>query len=422
MIMKSVIFVDPYTSSGRLCEALNTVGIKSIAVLTSRIKMTAEMKKLRLPIQQFEAVYDLDEDNYEIMIQQLLHHNPIRVISGCELSTDISDHLGESLCPDSSNPSISSEMRMNKYHMQEALRAAHLNATQQILVTTSTLNQEQLKKLDTFTFPVVIKPAASNGTFGVRYCNNPQEIECIALKLINSVHPRYGAIVKEIVVQECLKGEEYFVDTMSYNGAHKIISVQRYSKFLHNDVPVYRYAEIISNDTYEAQVCTQYVRDVLTATHLFHGFSHTELFLTPKGPFLIEINPRVSGAYGLLNKIAKAAYGIDQADALVQSLTETETFLSEADHFKVCQPAIYSRNIFVQSWTSKIMTEFNKGILSNLPSFCELVILKKAGDTLSEAKELGDVVAMILLQHVNTEQVELDSELIFTWERTGELF
>jgi len=414
--------MDPYTSSGRICDALKAHNIEIIAVLTARVQVSSETKKNRLPMDKFTHVYSLANDDCANLFKQIKHYNILSVVSGCELSTDLADQLSALLCPGTTNNPMTSQMRMNKYHMQEALKVSNLHAVKQLLVSNRLIELEKSVKLQNFSFPVIVKPAASNGTYGVNCCYNFFDIKSSLNKILGTTHPRYGAQVNEAVIQECLTGEEYFVDTVSYQGKHKVVSIQRYFKVFYKNVPVYRYCEIIPNAAPPARISSLFVKQALTAVGLKFGFAHTEIFVTGEGkPFLVEVNPRVSGAYGNLNKIAKFAYGIDQADAFVESIMRPEVFLKNVDHV-IDEPKYYSRNIFVQCWQEKIMKEFNREILNSLPSFEEVIVLKKAEVPLSTAKELGDTVAMILLKHKNKQQVISDSEKIYEWEKSGALF
>ena len=259
-----VVMVDPYTSSERICDALLEKNIYPMALFTDRIQMPSEAKKTRLPQHKFDKIYAINAANFNEVIDQIRQYTILRVVSGCELSNDIADRIAFELCPDTANPLATSKIRMDKFEMQETLRSKKLNAVKQIKVSALDLSDAQKKQLALFTFPVIIKPVSANGSFGVFKCENVSAVEQAVSQVMGKLYKNFGVSVDEMVIQECLQGVEYIVDTVSFQGKHKIISVQKYYKSLYKDRPIYRWAEIVDNQSDVATVCIDYVKKVLS--------------------------------------------------------------------------------------------------------------------------------------------------------------
>jgi biotin carboxylase len=413
-----VVMLDPYTSSERICDALLERNLQPIAILSERLNVPKEAQKIRLVKEKFSQMHYFNKNNYQELIEKLKQLNIKYVLSGCELTNDIADQMANTLCHENANSLDTIKHRMDKFEMQEAIRKAKLNAVKQLKISTPFLSLEQKSYLDSLGFPLIAKPTRANGTFSVFFCENINQVENAASQTINKFYPRYGVTIQEIVVQEYLQGVEYFVDTVSLKGEHKVISVQRYHKILHKGRPVYRYMEVADHRTEEAQQCIDYVKQVLSAVGLKYGLAHTEVFLTKNGPYLVEVNPRVSGAFNLPNKMAKYIYGRDQADVLSESILAPKKFLPNDELHMNGR----GRVVFVQNWQPKLMGKFAGDRLSMLPSYKEHVVIKSEGQPLIEAAELGDAVALVLLLHPLNEQIEKDTKIIVDMEKQGLLY
>ena len=60
--------------------------------------------------------------------------------------------------------------------------------------------------------------------------------------------PKYGGGLNEaVLIQECVKGTEYAVDTVTREGITKIVALWKYKKYACNDAPfVYQCSELVS--------------------------------------------------------------------------------------------------------------------------------------------------------------------------------
>lgn len=412
---KTCVLVDPYISASDICDALHAEDISPVAVLTDLPISEAE-KLTRFPEKKFEAIYFYSDPD---LPKKLSAHPILRIIAGSEASVAIADELSSIYCPHFANPTNTSSWRNNKFLMQEAIEKAHLNAVKQIKIMEPGLTKTQENLLANWSFPLIVKPSNSLCTFGFKKCEDLHSLQ-LAINELMGTTPIMGETINELVVQEYLQGTEYFVDTVSLNGSHKIIDVFCYHKTLHEGIPIYRSIDLVDPASTEATICIDYVLKVLDALELHHGLAHTELFLTEKGPFLVEINPRISGAYGYPNKLAAYILERDQATWVVKSIVNTQQFLKEPMLPQVRKGD--GRIVCLQNWIPKKFNGLNIEKLKSFPSYHESIALKKIGETLPAAKYLTDTVAFVLLRHTDKKQVQDDYERILRLEENGQLF
>src|SRR3546814_10711820 len=121
------------------------------------------------------------------------------------------------------------EARRNKYVMGETVRKAGVRAVKQTLATSMADIETFLADHKPDPFMCVVKPVESAGTDDVFLCNTPDE----ARKAFRAVYGKkngIGLINDSVLIQECLRGREYVVDSVSLNGVNKVVAVLQYDK------------------------------------------------------------------------------------------------------------------------------------------------------------------------------------------------
>ena len=125
--------------------------------------------------------------------------------------------------------------------------------------------------------PVVVKPVESAGSDGVKLCYTKAEAEEHFNSLTIS-QQKVGSQGAAVLCQEFLRGKEYVVDHVSYDGIHKTMMVGVYDKRAVNGAAfVYHGMLPVRSDSPEAQVLTPYVRGVLDALEIKNGPTHGEV-------------------------------------------------------------------------------------------------------------------------------------------------
>lgn len=406
------LIVDPVVSPIILCQALLAQDIAPVAILTNTWS-DHEWLLARMQGAAFSKVIECyTQQQLDDLPNQLNDYTVLACIYGGDLQTVANtDAITQRFFPQFANGKNSSD-RMDKYAMHEACRIHGIKSAQQLHVKSPHLTvteQETIQKL----LPVVVKPSQAAASQGVSICNTLSEVQTALTALLGSVYLATGA-VDEVTIQERLLGTEYFVDTVSFAGKHYPCAVFRYQK----DNMIYRYAELVDPMSAEGRACIEYVLSALDATGMRHGLAHTELFLTPTGPCLIEINPRVSGAFGAPNKLGKYAYGINQVEFFAKLLKNP----LQTAPIATTQPPSYGVFISLQNWTPRIIGKLNVAELKKFPSYRDSQQIKAPGTAMDRPHSLYDLVGVVLLHSSSKEQIQKDTAAILQLEEANQLF
>lgn len=412
-----IAFIDPIISPVYLTAELHRYPIKLVAVFTL-MQLSDEEKRIRFHPELFDHVIYVDENkdpnDHIISVAKKLKELAVQyVFYGYESSVYFADKVSQLVCSAYANDANTSKKRFNKYEMLEALRGSNIQSIKQLKATNKSLTASQINELKTWDFPVIVKPTNSSASIGVKECNSIGEI----LSFIKETeHVLLDAtIAQDFVIQELITGIEYIIDTISLAGKHGLASIQRYEKISYNSYPIYRYLEVMDPNSPEWKVCHEYVFPVLDAIGLKNGFGHTELFLTKNGPRLIEVNPRISGAAGFINKLAEKTLHTNQPKVLVEELT-SKTYTVPSTLFQ------HGRCVFLQNWQARKMGNLNVELLKSLPSYTEHLMLKNTGHDLQSPQNLLDTVGFVLLVNPDKNQLLADYAKLIAWEKDHVLF
>lgn len=224
------------------------------------------------------------------------------------------------------NAPETSACRSDKWSEIEQLRSAGLRATKQAKVMDLADVKVALDHFTPFPEQVVVKPSNSGGTDGVTVCLTPEAAVAAIGKLLGTVNG-VGLVTDCVVIQEFLQGEEYVVDSISFEGEHKLVGLWRYDKRpLHGVQFAYFGARLLSSGDENVKKVVEYYLSVLDALGVMHGASHGEVKLTPSGPCLVEMGARCHGSRGSWIPLVQEGYGYDQVSAYLDAALQPEKF------------------------------------------------------------------------------------------------
>ncbi|MEV4714105.1 ATP-grasp domain-containing protein [Micromonospora sp. NPDC049374] len=160
--------------------------------------------------------------------------------------------------------------------------------------------------------PVVVKPVRGSGSVGVRLCRTDREAVEHATRLFATrVNERGLPVEPRVLVERFVSGPEFsaeFFDGEPVGLTAKHLGPPPHFVETGHDFP----AEL---EPAAAAALTGCTRAALQALGLTWGATHTELRLSPDGPMIIEVNPRLAG--GLIPELVRAALGIDLVDCVI---------------------------------------------------------------------------------------------------------
>ncbi|WP_019220769.1 ATP-grasp domain-containing protein [Bartonella senegalensis] len=142
----------------------------------------------------------------------------------------------------------------------------------------------------------VVKPNASDGSDGVLFFSNPEEVGAWISGIDWKQKNIFGDINEAYLLQERLVGEEYIVDAVVKGEAIKICSLSRYKKGLHNGSAfVYESLDVLdAQDPLYADLIS-YAKQCIGAVEIEYRPAHMEIMQTARGPVMIEVGARLHG-------------------------------------------------------------------------------------------------------------------------------
>ena len=201
-----------------------------------------------------------------------------------------------------------------KHLMRRALDAAGVENPRYVAASGWQETQDAARDMG---YPLVLKPADLASSAFVRLVRNDAELESAFRALANFPLNFRGQRREPVfLLEEYMQGPEFSVESVTADGETTILGVTDKSvtgePFFIEDGHMFP-AEL--NEA-EARRVTDYVRNALRAVGFDYGIAHTEVKLTPSGPRIVEINPRLPGNY--IVELVERVTGIDMLQIFVE--------------------------------------------------------------------------------------------------------
>jgi biotin carboxylase len=419
MSKKLVLLINPLQLNELLCQSLSAAGIQVLALYTTP---PGENNYFAINPDNFilSEVLTKDFDKDIKRIKEITSgYQLVSILPAVEVDFEYAEKIAYAVCPQMANHPSNSHLRYKKYDMNDAVRQAGLNSIPQIRLSMG----QSIEEIALLHFPVVVKPSfQSGGSMGVKICNDMNEVQ-MHLAMLQQSHDPYGnKLESDILIQEKIEGEEYFADSVTWNGKHFITAIFRYKKIEINGLPIYRYVDFVSPQDEVWELCYDYIQKALDALQVTHGFGHTEFILTSTHkPYLIEINPRMSGFGGEANRLCQRVTGYDQSTIYLSLLNND--FSQELMQEKYKTQNKHGRIVLLFSWKDTMFTGFKSELLNNLNSAQYNFRVFKAKNTLLTAPQnLLDIVTSINIVDENIRTILEDTDYLQELEKAGNLF
>lgn len=175
----------------------------------------------------------------------------------------------------------------DKYEMRKALTANGIECPSfEVYDISNFRNDHKLR------FPVIVKPTDRSGSLSVTKVNDLDSANPAIAKALSV------SLSKRAIVEEFVKGREFSVEMISYQGVHypltvtdKVTSGEPYYVELEHHQP----AEILPETR---DLIYSKVLRALDALQIRYGASHTEVILTPNdGIMIVEVAGRMGGDF-----------------------------------------------------------------------------------------------------------------------------
>jgi biotin carboxylase len=316
-----IAIVDGYSTGRILATALRDHGARC-AHVQSQAEVGAYFHK------GFRSEdYDLDLGylpDPEEVAGRLSRWGAARVVAGTESGVILADTLNH-LLGTPGNLIGTVHARRDKALMVDVVRAAGLDVPDGRVFTNSAEATEWYRC--SRMADVVVKPVASAGTDNVRFCQDTRAVQAACEAVLKSVN-LYGEPNERVLVQERLRGAEYYINTVSQGGVHRVAEMWQYTKRGNPDgMPTYDYEEPVDSRSPIGVRLREFTFRVLDALGVSSSAAHTEVMLTGRGPVLVESGARLGGA--TLPGVVEKYSGISQTSLFAKVLLDP----ARIDHF-----------------------------------------------------------------------------------------
>lgn len=304
--------VDPFSTGVHLQAEFAARGWPSVAVLSTPDN-AAGWGGLKHADRYLEVITGPDADQ---VVSALCRYPVSAAIPGAETGVPFADELAERLgLP--GNGTACSASRRDKQAMAQALIRHGVRAPQMIAAA----DPESMVRWadESNLWPIVVKPPGSAGSDGVTCCATPAQARAAFGRLYRRSHLR-GGRNDVVLAQELLAGQQFFVNTVSVNGAHYVAEIWEDTRRWVAGGVVYDLEKLVMPCGEPQEVIAQYVSRVLDALGIAWGPAHSEVMLTSSGPVLIETGARMQGA--LLLDSVRAATGRNHLTLTVDCYTD----------------------------------------------------------------------------------------------------
>ncbi|MFI7544712.1 ATP-grasp domain-containing protein [Actinoplanes sp. NPDC049599] len=289
-----VVVVDPYSSGSAFAGALRKGGFEPVGVLSYPPPPPRYAGSLRTG--DYPRFLTATEDP-DSLLGELAALSPIAVVPGAESGVLLADRLAANLTPHRANDQRRSSARRHKGAMVAALAEQGIRTIRTLCTSTPADAQVWRLEQGLADRDLVVKPAMSGATDGVRLVRAGQDPAAAVAELLDVEVNIFGLPNTDVVVQERIFGTEYVVDTFSRDGRHTVTNVCRYHKVDNgHNFAVYESIEFLPPDAPENAALIPYVESVLDALGIRFGLAHSEVMMTTDGPTLIETGARLAGA------------------------------------------------------------------------------------------------------------------------------
>lgn len=372
---KIIVIVDGYSTARELVAELNLLGATCIHV------RSVETPPMRLAQAFDPKPYAADLGYLGSCAEAaaaLKAHKPSAVVAGSEPGVEYAEELAAVMGLPTNDPAIG-KARRNKQLMIEQIAAAGLLCARQHRVTTEAEAVEWAQLQDSW--PIVIKPLESAGSDGVTICRSIEEIGRAVRRAIGKGN-LLGIHNTALLAQTYLDGPQFFVNTVSRDGVHRITDAW---EMRNRDVPGYANAMedwiLVDPEQPEIKDLFDYTLSAVTALGFRNGAAVSEVRLTSRGPALIETGARLNGPTMERAPYLTAGLKGTQATALAESLVDPARFAERwCQGIAFTRPRAIAKSFFIFRGDGVVAGVSGLEVLKDFPSWHSMYRPLAAGD------------------------------------------
>ena len=402
-----VVVVDPYSSGAMLAGELRAAGVRPVAVLSSPRPPDVYAGSYRPA--DFDEIH-VHTGELSRLVETVAALEPLAVLPGTECGVELADTLAAATTPATANVPGLAAARRHKGAMADRLGEVGLRRVRQICTSDEAAVARWIREAGLAGTPLVLKPPKSAGTDGVVRVAAGDDWRP-AFRHLLGARNKLELDNDTVVVQEFLVGDEYVVDTFTYDGTHTVTDVCRYRKVTNaGHIAVYDAMDFLPHDDPVVEPLLGYTYKVLDALGVRNGAAHSEVMVTAAGPVLIETGVRMHG--GGHPEFCRVATGDSQLDRTVGWFAlgrEPQPAYRLRNHVRVA--------FLIASRAGRVRGLEPLEELADLPSHYRSAIAVGEGDEVAPTRDLFTAMGFVVLAHPDLGQLERDYAAVKRAER-----
>lgn len=308
-----ILVIDPSPISVPIFKAIKSLGLSSIALVTSSQSASCQHAQTLADIEIHYDDYISRDDNHALFSME--------TIAGAICLSETSKFIENRICSELGLPSVSVQtlnMSRDKSLMRKALTQAGVDDLEyQVIADTDSLPEPSLQ------FPFIMKPTLGFASTGVTLVRNRTEYlksASLIRRLNHMALKKFGESSAGILCEPFLKGVEIAIDAMTAGSKTKIFGISHrlyVSDENFQDHVYYTDTEKFSSISLEI---TPLLEKALSAIGYTNGPSHVEFRKDPPtGKWhVIDIGLRV-GAGGNMGVMIEASSGVQYLGLAIQA-------------------------------------------------------------------------------------------------------
>ena len=255
----------------------------------------------------------------DAIVAQLEHLAPDAVFYAYEYDLATADKLAVRLAPRFANDPATADLREDKHATDRCLRSAGLPAPAGVLFTLRDgLGQAELDQLDPTVDTVVIKTT--------RFTSSPVWTTKKDVWLAVSKMREEGRDTGEVLLcqdayfdydSDGLQ-QSYSIDGFVLEGRCYFVSLQRWHKIITAIGIDYCWAEQLNVRDPSYGDLLVHASTVLSQLGMHNGFFHSDFTYSERGFILFDLNPRLAGGSGVIDRFIASRQGAGVVDEFVQ--------------------------------------------------------------------------------------------------------
>ncbi|MEJ1965561.1 MAG: ATP-grasp domain-containing protein [Gammaproteobacteria bacterium] len=410
-----VIIVDAYSMAREIVRGLRERRINCFHIRSSEHR-PADARSFEASLFQADLGY-LGEPTACASALALL--SPAAVVAGSDGGMGYANKIGRALGL-ATDATAASDVGIDKFAMNEAVRCAGLNVPEQTLASNASEARAWAEQRNRW--PVVIKPNAGSGAAGVRICYKPQQIDAAFAEHSGSQRES-GHNEPLLLLQSFASGRQYVVNTVSHAGKHYVTDAWRRTFCsIATTAVVPKELHLLDPKSAPATALFENTRRALDVLGIRNGPARTELKWIRNGVTFLETSPQlmnVPAHRGAHREAGLPVQSVVLAASLASSRAEWDRNFGTR---KYKLRKLMAKLFFSFDAPGVVQSVRGLARLRSLPSFQAHDGALAPGDKVwrtSDTRAHGGVVHLV---HPEAEQIERDIQTIREWESGGELY